>query len=84
MLAGSAKWAVLSAAHGYCLTVKIPIQRIQRARANQVWGSFFRLWVGDVAGRCLQLSRAVASMGVDWYWIFVILENILSSMVTGN
>ena len=49
-----------------------------------MWSSFFRLWVGDVAGHCLQLSRAVASMGVDWYWIFGILENILSSMVTGN
>ena len=83
MLAGSAKWAVLSAAHGYCLTVKIPIQRIQRAGGTR-WGSFFHLWVGDVAGHCLQLSRAVASMGVDWCWIFGIHEIILSSMVTGN
>ena len=41
---------------------------------------FFRLWVGDVAGHCLQLSRAVASMGVDWCWIL----GILSSIVTGN
>ena len=46
-------------------------------------GCLFSLGGGDVAGHCFQLSRAVASMGGDWYWALGALVN-LSSMITGN
>ena len=59
MFAGSAKWVVLSAAHGYCLTVKNPIQLIQWAGMNQVWGSLFSL----VGGRCCRSLLAAVKGG---------------------